>query len=297
MTKKKQFVGLCLLLALGLSGCAEDAVKSDDLSVQQSVPGIEKLGTITVVSREEGSGTRGTFAEVAGFDNDGKSDKADLTREDAVIAENADEVLAQVEKDTAAIGYVSKGAVAQDTNVKILSVNSIGIETKNGGYPLSRSFYLAYNGKLSDLQQDFMTYIKSKGQAIVSEKYVAVSKSSSFLSNKAEGTLQIQGSTSVAPLMEELAIGYEKENSNANVEVVATDSTDGLNQVMQEKCDFGMSSRELKDYEKELLDYETIAQDDVAVVVNKENPIRNITLESLKKIYTGEWKEWKELNP
>ncbi len=297
MTKKKQFVGVCLLLALGLSGCAEDAVKSDDLSVQQSVPGIEKLGAITVVSREEGSGTRGTFAAMAGFDNDGKSDKADLTRDDTIIVENADEVLAQVEKDTAAIGYVSKGAVTQDSNVKILSVNSIGIETKNGGYPLSRSFYLAYNGKLSDLQQDFMTYIKSKGQAIVSEKYVAVSKSSSFLSNKAEGTLQIQGSTSVAPLMEELAIGYEKENSNASVEVVATDSTDGLNQVMQEKCDFGMSSRELKDYEKELLDYETIAQDDVAVVVNKENPIQNITLESLKKIYTGEWKEWKELNP
>lgn len=297
MTKKKQFVGLCLLLALGLSGCAEDAVKSNDLSAQQSVPGIEKLGAITVVSREEGSGTRGTFAAMAGFDNDGKSDKADLTRDDTIIVENADEVLAQVEKDTAAIGYVSKGAVTQDSNVKILSVNSIGIETKNGGYPLSRSFYLAYNGKLSDLQQDFMTYIKSKGQAIVSEKYVAVSKSSSFLSNKAEGTLQIQGSTSVAPLMEELAIGYEKENSNASVEVVATDSTDGLNQVMQKKCDFGMSSRELKDYEKELLDYETIAQDDVAVVVNKENPIQNITLESLKKIYTGEWKVWKELNP
>ena len=297
MTKRKQFVGICLLLVLGVSGCTGDSVKSRDQSVQEAVPGIEKLGEITVVSREEGSGTRSTFAAMAGFDNDEKSDKTDLTREDAVVVENAEDVLAKVENDTAAIGYVSKGAITQDNNVKILRVNSIGIETKSGGYPLSRSFYLAYNGKLSDLQQDFMTYVKSKGQTIVSQKYVAVSKSSSFLSNRAEGTLRIQGSTSVAPLMEELAAAYEKENTNASIEVVATDSTDGLNQVMQEQCDFGMSSRELKDYEKELLDYETVAQDDVAVVVNQENPIKDITLESLKKIYTGEWKEWKDLNP
>lgn len=123
-----------------------------------------------------------------------------------------------------------------------------------------------------------------------------MAKSSSFLSNKATGEITIEGSTSVAPLMEQLAEAYEQINTNAKITVTATDSSKGLTKVMSGECDFGMSSRNLKDYEKELLDYETIARDNIVVIVEENNPLDDITLEVLKLIYTGELRNWNDLN-
>lgn len=202
-----------------------------------------------------------------------------------------------LEANPSAIGYVSGGALQDVEGVKSLSVNGISTEAQEGAYPLSRNFYLAYCGKLNDLEQDFLTYIHSEGQEIVGEVYIPVAKSNTFLSNQAEGTIRITGSTSIAPLMEQLAQAYMEINPHAVIEVNATDSTDGLTQAMSGSCDFGMSARALKDYEMELLDYEMIAEDNIAVIVNEENPIEDISLTDLKSIYVGDIETWQELNP
>lgn len=292
MKSKKESIFLLFFFCLiALTGCSQTTGEQTN---RQKTDGLDKLGTISVISREDGSGTRETFAQLAGFAKSEK-DSSDSTRKDAQIKKDSEEIIASVKNDVKAIGYVSKGAL-NGNDVKTLSVNQIGLDTKNGNYPLNRSFYIVYTGKLNDVEQDFLTYIHGAGQKIVEKSYVPVAKSSTFLSSKAKGTITINGSTSVAPLMEELAKEYMKTNPNAKLLITATDSTDGINQAMQKKCDFGMSSRDLKDYEKELLNYEVIANDEIAVIVNNENPLSNISTDSLKDIYTGTMKEWKELN-
>lgn len=278
---------LCLML--GLLGCGSGNTAQNSINVE----GLDKLGDIQVISREDGSGTRSAFAQLVDFEG-GSAEQSDLTREDAQIANDAQAVMEAVQQNTAAIGYVSKGALSGQDGVKVLSVGGVSDDKKN--YPLSRSFYVAYCGELSELEQDFLTYIHSAGQEIIGESYTPVAKSNTFLSNKASGSISIKGSTSVAPLMENLAETYQSYNPNASITVEASDSTDGLTQAMAGTCDFGMSSRDLKDYEAELLDYEAIAQDDIAVLVNAENPLEDITIDMLKKIYTGEIKGWDELN-
>ncbi|MCI6867262.1 MAG: substrate-binding domain-containing protein [Lachnospiraceae bacterium] len=296
MNKKYVKTGIVLVSALLLfSGCTQSA---GNLSKESHmVEGLKELGTIRVISREDGSGTRSTFAELAGFQGEGEvgNNHSDLTTENAVIVNNADEVIRDVAADISAIGYVSKAAISGNGGVKSLKVEGKSPE-QGEKYPLNRDFYLAYSGTLSDLERDFLTYVHGAGQEIVGKDYDTVAKNRSFLSNLAKGKLEIEGSTSVAPLMEQLAEAYEKINTNAAITVTATDSTKGLTQVMAGKCDFGMSSRELKDYEMELLDYESIARDNIVVIVEKNNPLDDISLEDLKEIYTGKIKNWDELN-
>lgn len=285
---------LLLVAALSLAGCGMSAGNDGAQLSQEQAAGLEKLGKINVISREDGSGTRSTFAELAGFAGGGKG--ADMTREDAAIADNADAVVRQVASDASAIGYASYGTVRSAADVKILTVNGFDVASGKGSYPLRRSFYLAYSGRLSDLEQDFLTYVTGAGQELVGKSFGAVAKADRFLSNQAAGELKIVGSTSVAPLMSELAAAYEGINIHADISVVPSNSADGLTRTMQGECDFGMASRELKDYEKELLNYRLIANDDIVVIVNKDNPLTNITLEQLKGIYTGELAGWQELS-
>ena len=274
----------------GLIGCGN--AKQQEKST--SVEGLSELGKITVVSREEGSGTRSTFAQLLGFQSK-EEGRADLTTEDAIITESSEGVIDLVESDSAGIGYLSMGTQDLD-KVKVLSVNGISADVNDSKYPLNRGFYLAYSGKLSELEQDFMIYIHGAGQNIVGKSYAQIAKSSTFLSNQAKGTIVIGGSSSVYPLIKELAENYIKINPNAEITVKQSDSTDGLTGAMNGTYDLGMSSRELKDYEKELLDYEMIARDGIAVVVNKSNPLTDISSDQLKQIYTGDKKEWGNLN-
>ena len=297
MRFKRMGILFVACLVLTLAGCSSMYGVSEGTSTYIQITGLDELGEIQVISREAGSGTRSAFAQMADFEKSScDTAQPDLTKEDAQIVNNAEEVIQAVENNSSAIGYVSKGSITDVSQVKELGVNGIGIDSKGGGYPLSRSFYLAYSGKLTDLEQDFLTYIHSAGQEIVGKSFVPIAKSSTFLSNKASGEIKITGSTSVAPLMEELAEEYMKLNPNAVIQVIASDSSDGLTKAMSSECDFGMSSRELKDYEKELLDYEVIANDDIAVIVNRDNPLKDITLSQLKSIYTGDIEKWEELN-
>ena len=281
-----------LLMTALLAGCSQ---KGQDSSQNTKTEGLDQLGEIQVVSREEGSGTRNVFAEIVGFleNNEGKPD---LTTDKAQIAENADKVCELVSENKSAIGYVSLGTVPEGKNIKVLKVNGSEASLEEKKYPLSRTFYLAYSGRLSELEQDFLSYVHGAGQELVAESYIPVAKSSSFLSNKANGTLTIGGSTSVAPLIANIATAYMKINSNAKIVVQSSDSSDGLTKAMSGEFDFGMSSRDLKDYEMELLDYEAIAEDDIAVIVNAENPLEDITLEELKNVFTGTFVKWEELN-
>ena len=294
MIRKKNGKGLLLLLITGAllmtgsTGCSKQAADT-----KQKVEGLDKLGQIGVISREEGSGTRGTFAQLAGFVQE-NTDK-DQTVKDAKIADDTASVLNMVGSDRSAIGYGSAGIMVSDSQVKVLSVGGVELGKNNAGYPLSRSFYLVWSGKLNDVEDDFMRYIRGAGQEIVSQSYTAVGKQSSFLSLKPKGKITVTGSTSVGPLLECLAEEYMKLNPKAVITVKQTDSSDGIRQTMQGKCDLGMSSRDLKDNEKEILDYESIARDEIAVIVNKENPLEDISLEQLEKIYTGKIKEWQKL--
>lgn len=294
MIRKKNGKGLLLLLITGTllmtgsTGCSKQAADT-----KQKVEGLDKLGQIKVISREEGPGTRGTFAQLAGFVQE-NTDK-DQTVKDAQIADDTASVLNMVGSDRSAIGYGSAGIMVSDSQVKVLSVGGVELGKNNAGYPLSRSFYLVWSGKLNDVEDDFMRYIRGAGQEIVSQSYTAVGKQSSFLSLKPKGKITVTGSTSVGPLLECLAEEYMKLNPKAVITVKQTDSSDGIRQTMQGKCDLGMSSRDLKDNEKEILDYESIARDEIAVIVNKENPLEDISLEQLEKIYTGKIKEWQKL--
>lgn len=289
--KNMAFFLSVILMLLMLSGCSS----TQNSEQNQKIEGLDKLNGIQVISREEGSGTRSAFAELAGFSGSDES-RPDLTTEQAQIAENAEEVCKLVQENTSAIGYISMGTVVDEKSIKILKVNGAAADLEEKAYPLGRTFYLAYCGKLSELEQDFLTYVHSAGQEIVSESYIPVAKSSSFLSGKQKGSIKIGGSTSVEPLMEKLADAYMERNPNAQITVEATDSGDGLTRAMSGELDFGMSSRDLKDYEMELLDYEAIAEDNIAVIVNAENPLENITIDELKKIFTGESAKWEELN-
>lgn len=279
--------------ALLLCGCSKQT------TTRGYVEGLEQLGKITVISREEGSGTRSVFAQELGFEKTTEKGNLDETREDAVIVAETDSVFQAIKNDKSAIGYVSYGSFQTSDEysegVRILDVDGTNIDAAEN-YPLSRSFYLTYSGTLDDLEQDFITYILGKGQNIVAANYNAVKKSTTFLSNQSSGTLKVGGSSSMAPLVEELAKEYMTINKNAVIEVITTDSDDGINGAMSGNYQLGMASRSLKDYEKELLSCKEIAQDKIAVIVQKDNPLKEITSAELKNIFTGAVSTWQELN-
>ena len=282
MIKKYLLISFALILSvITVSGCSVEQETE-----KREISGLDELGVITVVSREEGSGTRNVFAESLDFFDDATG--LDLTKQDCEIVRSGDEVLKSVSSDESAVGYVSAGTINDsEQQVRRLDVS---------GGALERNFHLAYSGKLSELETDFLTYIQSAGQEIVGENYETVKKITTFLSGKPEGSLKIGDSSSMAELMQELADAYSEINPNAVIEIIVTDSTNGLTGAMSGLYDLGMASRDLEDYEKELLESVTIARDEIAVIVNAENPLEEITAEDLKGIYTGEITKWQELN-
>lgn len=265
----------------------------------QPVEGLENLAEVKAVAREDGSGTRAVFAQLTGLENETQEGKSDKTRDDALIEKSGEAVINRVKEDVSAIGYVSAGTVDESSGVKVLSVNGIAPDKESiesGKYPLIRSFYLAYAGELNDLERDFLDFVRGAGQEIVEKDFVPVGSGSNFLSYRTAGTIKIEGSTSVAPLMRKLADEYGKYNPEAEIIITESDSKKGLTAAIQGKCDMAMASRELESYEKELLSYEMIAKDGILVTVNGKNPLQNITVGQLQDIYDGTVTEWKQLN-
>ncbi|HWQ88629.1 MAG TPA: substrate-binding domain-containing protein [Desulfitobacteriaceae bacterium] len=282
---------LAVVMVLGLVGCGTTGGGKDT--------GFKETSSISVVSREAGSGTRGAFIELTGVQvKNADGTKKDMTTANAIIANKTDVVLTNVAGDTYAIGYISLGSL-NDT-VKALSVDGVVPSTKSvkdKSYPLQRPFNIATKGTPSNLAQDFIDFIMSKeGQAVVAAGYVSVNDgTSSYQGQKPAGKLTVAGSSSVSPLMEKLIEAYQKVNTAADIELQTSDSTAGMTGAIAGTCDIGMASRDLTDSEKAILTPLSIAMDGICIIVNKTNPITNISREALKKIYTGETTTWGSL--
>lgn len=255
--------------------------------------------TIAVISREDGSGTRSAFIELTGVEEkDADGNKTDKTTVEAAICKSTDVVLTQVAGDKNSIGYISLGSLNDTVKaVKIGGVEATAENVENGSYTIVRPFniVISENG-ISDAAQDFENYILSKeGQAIIGEDYIAVNKSAeAFSSNGAEGKVVVAGSSSVTPVMEKLAEAYQKVNTKVEVEVQQSDSSTGVKSAQDGTCDIGMASRELSSDETGVSGV-VIAQDAIAVIVNKDNEVDDLTVEQIRSIYTGETTSWDDL--
>lgn len=278
--KKISRIAIALMLVMTMvTGCGKDTK------------------TITVVSREDGSGTRGAFIELFGIEEkDGSGKKIDHTTEEATIAPKTDVMLTTVAGDSNAVGYVSLGSL-NDT-VKAVKINGVtpSVETiKDGSYEIARPFNIATTSNISDAATDFINFIMStEGQQIVEKAgYIQIEENTNaFVSNNASGKVVVAGSSSVTPAMEKLKEAYEKVNTNVSVDIQQSDSTTGMNAAIEGTCDIGMASRDLKDSEKEKLTATAIALDGIAVIVHKDNSVAELSKDQVKAIFTGETTEW-----
>lgn len=284
---------LCLTGALAGCGSSSSSSGSTDTKAASSK-------NITVVSREDGSGTRGAFIELVGVEQkDSSGKKIDMTSEDAVVVNSTATVITTVAGDESSIGYISLGALNSTVKaVKVGGVEATADNVKNGSYKLSRPFNIATKGTPNELSQDFINYIMSAdGQKIVEDNgYISESNTGVFTSAGSTGKIVVAGSSSVTPVMEKLIEGYKKVNSGATIELQESDSTTGMTAVKDGACDIGMASRELKDSEKSAgLTSQAIALDGIAVVVNAKNSISDMTIDQIKSVYTGETTEWSKV--
>ena len=253
-------------------------------------------GAISVVSREDGSGTRGAFVELCGVED---ADGNDATVSSAEITNSTAVMMQTVEGNASAIGYISMGSLGKNDKIKAVQINGVDAtpaNVSNGSYVVSRPFNIVTKSDgVSDAAQDFINYILSEdGQKIVeSNGYISQGNSGAFTSNGASGKIVVAGSSSVTPVMEKLLEAYQKVNTGAKIELQESDSTTGMTAAIDGTCDIGMASRELKDSEKSAgLTNQVIALDGIAVIVNNKNSASNITSEQVKAIFTGETTDW-----
>ena len=297
MKKKILAIAMTALMVVGVAACGSSSSSSttDSNSTDTTADGM--TGQISVISREEGSGTRGAFVELMGIVDDSDND---ITTIDAEITNSTSVMLTTVAGNKQSIGYVSLGSLSDDVKaVKVDGVEASVDDIKNGSYSVSRPFLVAYkDGQLSELAQDYLKYIlSSDGQAIISENgYISVSDSAeAYTASGLSGKLVLAGSTSVSPVMEKLADAYKALNPDVTIEIQQTGSGAGITSAIEGVCDFGMSSRELKESEAAELKADQIALDGIAVIVNNENPTDDISSENIKNIYLGEVTNWEDV--
>ena len=254
---------------------------------------------IDVISREDGSGTRGAFVELTGVEQKIDGKKVDMTTEDAQITNNTAVMMTTVAGDTYAIGYISLGSLNDSVKaVKVAGVEATAENVKSGAYKVARPFNIAWKeDALSDAGKDFIAYIlSSEGQAIVNANgYVGSDDAAAYEAAGVTGKVVVAGSSSVSPVMEKLAEAYMAANANVEIEIQTSDSTTGMTSAMEGACEIGMASRELKEAEAAELESTAIAMDGIAVIINNDNPAEDLSLEQICAIYTGEATAWNEL--
>lgn len=286
----KKFVNAMMAMALTAACTGMTAMAADfDASTE-----------ISVMSREDGSGTRGAFVELFGIEQkDADGNKVDMTTEEAAVTNSTSVMMTSVANDEYAIGYISLGSL--DDTIKAVEIDGAApsVETvKDGSYGIVRPFNIVTGAEVSPADQDFINFILSAdGQAVVNESgYIALDGGEAFTSDDSEGKIVVGGSSSVYPVMEKLAEAYAEVNPNAEVEVQSTDSTTGVTSALDGTYTIGMASRELKDTETEAGAVATkIADDGIAVIVNNDNPTEALTSEQVLAVYTGEVTTWEEL--
>lgn len=252
--------------------------------------------SITVVSREDGSGTRGAFTELLGI----AEDDVDNTIDTAEVTNSTSVMLTTVSGDENAIGYISMGSL--DSSVKALKVDGVEANVdnvKSGDYKVARPFEICVtkDGEVSDVAQDFIDYILSDdGQKVITDEgYISVESGKSYSASGKSGKVTLAGSTSVSPVMEKLTEAYKTLNPDVTFEIQQTGSSAGIESATEGACDIGMSSRELKPEELEKLTEIQIAMDGICVIVNNNSSVEDITAEQIKQIYVGEITDWSEL--
>lgn len=257
-------------------------------------------GPITVVSREDGSGTRGAFIELFGIEQKNDAgEKVDYTTEDAEITNSTSVMMTTIAGNTEAIGYISLGSL-NDT-VKAIKIDGAepSVETiKDGSYKIARPFNIAVKDGLSEAAEDFIKFIMSdEGQKVVEENgYISQGSEGAYTAAGLEGKVVVAGSSSVTPVMEKLKEAYVALNPKMNIEVQQNDSTTGMTSAIEGVCDVGMASRELKDSELEQgLKPTIIAMDGIAVIVNNDSPVTELSSENVKAIFTGEVTDWEDV--
>lgn len=292
MTMKKILsAAVAGVLCAGMfTGCSSDSGASD----------FKASSDITVISREDGSGTRGAFIELFGVEQKNDAgEKVDYTVETASITQSTGVMMTSVEQNEYAIGYISLGSL----NDTVKSVDIDGVEAtvdniKSGAYKIARPFNIATGASLSDAAADFIGFIMSAdGQKVIADSgYITVSDAPAYSGIKQSGRITVAGSSSVTPVMEKLKEAYIAVNPDVTVEINQSDSTTGMNSVIDGICDIGMASRELKDSELDAgITPTVIAMDGITVIVSNDNPVEALTSEQVRQIYTGEITTWDSL--
>ncbi len=277
----------CIVVLAAFAGCAKKS-------------GFDADSAITVISREDGSGTRGAFVELFGIEQkDANGEKVDHTVLTADITQSTGVMMTSVSQNTHAIGYISLGSL--NDSVKALKIDGAEATVeniKNGSYKISRPFNIATKENVSEVAKDFVDFILSEdGQKIVEQNgYISALDASAYNGTRPSGKITIAGSSSVTPVMEKLREAYLAINTNATIEINQSDSTTGVNSVINDICDIGMASRELKDSELSSgITPTVIALDGIAVIVNNKNTVDNLTVEQVRKIYMGDVTKWSDV--
>ena len=307
----KKFICTALTLAMvvgSIAGCGSSSSKettaasgaATEAATEAAAAGdFDTSKEISVNSREDGSGTRGAFIELFGVEEkaaDGT--KVDNTTVEANITNSTAVMMTSVAGDPYAIGYISLGSL-NDT-VKAAKIDGAEATTENvanGSYKVARPFNIVTKDGLSDVAKDFVDYIMSaEGQDIIDQNgYIKIDQNAAaYAGSKPEGKIVVAGSSSVSPVMEKLKEAYLAVNTNADIEIQTSDSTTGVTSTQEGICDIGMASRDLKDTETGVT-ATTIAQDGIAVIVNNENPVENLTSDQVKSIFTGETTVWADV--
>lgn len=302
---KKLMLGLCLsvlALTIAISGCGNETNydNGQEPGGNGNPQGFDPSTEIAVVSREDGSGTRGAFVELVGvLQADSQGTKVDRTTVEAIIAKSTSVAMTTVSNNEYAIGYISLGSLNDTVKaLKIDGAEATAAKVQSGDYKIARPFNIATKGDISDLAKDFIDYIMSSdGQAIVqSAGYIPVAGDKAYDGSKPSGKVVIEGSSSVTPVMEKLKEAYLKVNTNASIEVQETDSSAGMNATVDGLCDIGMASRALKASELDKgLSATVIAIDGIAIVVNTANPVDEMSSEQVRDIFTGEITSWADV--
>ena len=305
MKKRLAMAVSAAVLALGLFGlfgCASGSGEGESGATDGGASAsTSPSGEVSVYSREDGSGTRGAFIELFGIEEkDANGDKVDLTTPTAAITNATSVMMTSVAGDANAIGYISLGSL--NNTVKALSIDgaeATAENVKSGTYKVARPFNIVTKDGVSDVAQDFIDYIMSSdGQKVVEENgcISVADNAGSYKASGKSGKIVIAGSSSVTPVMEKLAEAYKALNPDVAIEVNQSDSTTGVNMATEGTCDIGMVSRELKDSENGVK-ATVIAQDGIAVIVNPDASIDELTSDQVKGIYTGELTTWEDVIP
>ena len=293
-------VSMVAVTAVGCGSSNGTDTKGADANQSDATSDWDETSDVTIVSREDGSGTRGAFIELFGIEekqDDGT--KVDMTTTDAQITNNTSVMLTTVADNEYAIGYVSLGSLNDSVKaLKIDGAEATAENIENGSYKVSRPFNISVKKDLNNkVAKDFMSFIMStEGQKVVAdEKYIAVADVKDYAGTKPSGSCVVGGSSSVSPLMEKLIEAYKAVNPNASIELQTSDSTTGMTSTIEGSYDIGMASRELKEEEAAELEPTVIATDGIAVVVNNANPLDELSADQVKDIYVGNVSTWDEI--